>query len=89
MCSCPAEATASGDSRADEILLEGVMPWCEPLLLISLTPLTADAVAPLACRRYGAILSLPVSLLLGWLVTEIVEKPLGKRMRFKEPATAP
>ena len=50
-------------------------------------PLTADV--PLACRRYGAILSLPVSLLLGWLVTEIVEKPLGKRMRFKEPAAAP
>ena len=39
--------------------------------------------------RYGAVLSLPVSLLLGWGVTELFEKPLAKRMRYKEAAPAP
>ena len=38
---------------------------------------------------YGAVLSLPVSLLLGWGVTELFEKPLAKRMRYKEAAPAP
>ena len=39
--------------------------------------------------RYGAVLSLPVSLLLCWGVTELFEKPLAKRMRYKDAAPAP